>query len=148
MTASPMIGGRFLRVGERVAIGMAEVWKAYDSRGEFGEVAIKLLPAGTEDFHRRAFERERNALELLRHPNVVPVLYSDIDAETGQPDEWHQVGDYLDFRVIGILAMAKRLEHVTNASIKKWGKTDPIRSAAKHVTRLREDLEELAGIRP
>jgi hypothetical protein len=34
----------------------------------------------------------------------------------------------------------------TNASGLKWGKTDPIKTAMKHVTRLREDLEELAGL--
>jgi hypothetical protein len=86
--------------------------------------------------------------DVLMEAYEQPLAYQHTTYRYTLPTDWHQVGDYLDFRVIGILAMAKRLEHVTNASIKKWGKTDPIRSAAKHVTRLREDLEELAGIRP
>jgi hypothetical protein len=62
------------------------------------------------------------------------------------PPEWYEVKDYVDFRVLGILTMVRRIEHVTNASGLKWGKTDPIKTAIKHVTRLREDLEELAGV--
>jgi hypothetical protein len=52
--------------------------------------------------------------------------------------------DYIDFRLVGILAMARRLEQITNAAGAKWGQTDSIKRAMKHVTRLREDLEELA----
>ena len=85
MTEARMIGGRFVVVGDRVAFGMAEVWKGYDSQGEYGEVAVKLLPSGPDDFHRRAFERERRSLERLRHPNVVPLLDGGIDSGTGQP---------------------------------------------------------------
>jgi len=62
------------------------------------------------------------------------------------PPEWYEVKDYVDFRVLGILTMVRRIEHVTTASGMKWGKTDPIRMAMKHVSRLREDLEELAGV--
>jgi superfamily I DNA and/or RNA helicase len=82
---TPMIDNRFVLVGGRISMGMAEVWKAYDTSGEFGEVAVKLLPSGTDDFHRRAFDRERRALELLRHPNVVPMLFGGVDAIRGQP---------------------------------------------------------------
>ncbi len=62
------------------------------------------------------------------------------------PPDWYEVKDYVDFRLLGILTMVRRLERVTNASGLKWEKTDPIKTALKHVTRLREDLEELAGV--
>jgi hypothetical protein len=56
------------------------------------------------------------------------------------------VKDYVDFRVLGILTTVRRIEHVTNASGLKWGKTPAIKTAMKHVSRLREDLEELGGV--
>jgi hypothetical protein len=62
------------------------------------------------------------------------------------PPEWYEVKDYVDFRVLGILTMVRRIEHVANASGLKWGNTKPIKTAKKHVSRLREDLEELAGV--
>lgn len=62
------------------------------------------------------------------------------------PPVWLEVKDYLDFRVMGILTMARRLEHLTNAASQKWGDKGAIKTARKHVTRLREDLEDLAGV--
>jgi hypothetical protein len=62
------------------------------------------------------------------------------------PPVWIEVKDYVDFRVLGILTMVRRIEHVTNASGLKWGRKGGIKTAMKHVTRLREDLEEMAGV--
>lgn len=62
------------------------------------------------------------------------------------PHVWLEVKDYLDFRVLGILTQARRLESLTNAAAQKWGNKGAVKLAKKHVTRLREDLEDLAGV--
>jgi superfamily I DNA and/or RNA helicase len=79
-----MIGG-YMLVGSPVSQAMAEVYKAYDTRGVHGEVAVKLLPIGADDRRRRSFERERKALERLQHPYVVPLLDGGVDPEDDRP---------------------------------------------------------------
>lgn len=84
--------------------------------------------------------------DVLLEKYSQPLVCNNRTYRHSLPPEWYEVKDYVDFRVLGILTMVRRIEHVTNASGLKWGKTDPIKTAMKHVSRLREDLEELAGV--
>ncbi len=52
---------------------------------------------------------------------------------------------HVEAGIVGILAMAMRLEQITNAAGAKWGETDSIKRAMKHVRRLREELELVAA---
>lgn len=80
-----IIGTRWAVVGGLVQGGMASVVQAFDLDNEFGQVALKLLPAATEDRWRRAaFEREQEALARLAHPNIVRLLEVGRDEGTDQ----------------------------------------------------------------
>jgi len=57
--------------------------------------------------------------------------------------EWCEAGDYIDFRVHGILSMVQHVEQVANASEKKWGDKNAITDVQRRVRHLREDLEAL-----
>ena len=79
------IDGRWAIVGPPVAGGMASVVEAFDLDGEFGRVALKLLPSASDDRWRRAgFEREQQALARLVHPNIVRLLATGRDQSTNQ----------------------------------------------------------------
>jgi serine/threonine protein kinase len=88
--------GRFLFVGDPVVTPTADVHKAYDTQGEFGEVALKLLRSGTDPYYKEALAREVSALQRLKHDHVVPLLYDDIDTATGRP---YMVFPWLDRRL-------------------------------------------------
>lgn len=64
---------------------MADVYKAYDTTGTHGEVAVKVLPIGADERRRRSFERERKALERLSHPHVVPLLDGGFHPDDSRP---------------------------------------------------------------
>jgi serine/threonine protein kinase len=77
--------GRFLLVGEPVVTAMADVYQAYDTKGEFGEVAIKMLRSASDPYYKEAFTRELDALQRLKHEHVVPLLTNGSDPATNQP---------------------------------------------------------------
>jgi AAA domain/Protein kinase domain len=80
-----IIDERWVVVGSPVPGGMASVVEAFDLDGEFGKVALKLLPAATDDRWRRAgFEREQQALARLVHPNIVRLLATGRDQSTNE----------------------------------------------------------------
>lgn len=84
--------------------------------------------------------------DVLMEKYSQPLVCSPRGYRYSLPPQWVEVKDYVDFRVLGILTMVRRIESVTSASESKWGQTPAIKTAVKHVTRLREDLEELAGV--
>src|SRR5690348_11893184 len=77
--------GRFLLVGEPVVTAMADVYKAYDTEGELGEVAIKLLRSASDPYYKEALSRELDALQRLKHDHVVPLLATGTDSATDRP---------------------------------------------------------------
>lgn len=80
-----IIGGRWAVVGERIQGGMASVIEAFDLDGEVGRVAVKVLPAATDDRWRRAaFQNEQEAIARLDHPNIVRLVEAGRDEGTGQ----------------------------------------------------------------
>ncbi len=75
-----IIDGRWAVVGPPRSGGMASVVEGFDLNGEFGQVAIKRLPAASDDSWRRAaFDHEQEALAQLGHPNIVRLLFSGPD---------------------------------------------------------------------
>ena len=85
-TSRQIIGGRWAIVGPVDSSGaMATVVKAADLDGIYGQVALKMLPAATDDAWRRAgFEVEQQALARLDHPNIVRLLEVGRDEPSGQ----------------------------------------------------------------
>ena len=67
--------------------GMAEVWRASRADGQWQrEVALKLpflaqQPAGQRSAWTRRFQRERDILAALRHPNIAALLDAGINDE-------------------------------------------------------------------
>lgn len=85
---------------------MASVVQAFDLDNEFGQVALKLLPAATEDRWRRAaFEREQEALARLAHPNIVRLLEVGRDEGT---DQRYLVFPWYPTRLQAVFASAER----------------------------------------
>lgn len=62
------------------------------------------------------------------------------------PPDWHEVKEYVDFRMRGILTMIRRVELVANASALKWGDEEPISTVKRRVRHLREELEAMANV--
>jgi serine/threonine protein kinase len=83
-TAPKQIAGRYHVVEGPIPGGMADVYKAYDLRNEFGEVAVKLLRPVRPDDDVMRFKKERSALMQLDDPAIVPLLDSGEDDETGR----------------------------------------------------------------
>ncbi len=80
-----LVGGRYHLVGDALPGGaMAQVFKAFDTHDEHGQVAVKLLPSAGPDRHLN-YKRERQALARLRHAAVVPLLDSGDDPNGGRP---------------------------------------------------------------
>jgi eukaryotic-like serine/threonine-protein kinase len=65
------------RIVEKIGEGgMGEVFLAHD-RHLGHDVALKVLPPGTDDRSRGLFRKEAHALSRLNHPNIVTVLDFD-----------------------------------------------------------------------
>src|SRR6266511_4027965 len=77
--------GRYLLSGIPRRGGIAAVYQAYDTLEE-RKVAIKLFRSapGRDDVVEESFRRETQALSDLRHPNIVEILDSGIDEDTGE----------------------------------------------------------------
>ena len=59
--------------------GMGIVYQAVSGTGE--SVALKICGADTLDLVKR-FKREVRAIQKIHHPNVMPILYADLDGDT------------------------------------------------------------------
>lgn len=77
--------GRYLLNGSPRVGGIAAVYKAYDTLDE-KTVAIKLFRSihDSDDIVEESFRRETQALSSLRHPNIVEIIDSGLDMETGE----------------------------------------------------------------
>jgi hypothetical protein len=122
------------------------VWDALTASGPDGMTFREILDE-TDLTRGQVLYGFKLIKDTLMEVYEQPLIYNHITRRYTLPQEWREVRDHLDFRIVGILAMARRLELVANAAGKKWGETDSITRAMKHVTRLREDLEEVAGLR-
>lgn len=68
--------------------GMSQVYKALDLELEYGEVAVKLLPAPRREdrWAMKAFDLEFKARAApLEHPNILPLLSRGRDLESDEP---------------------------------------------------------------
>lgn len=77
--------------------GMAQVWKAFDTRLQ-RYVAIKFLHSALQNdptFLAR-FEREARAIASLRHPNIVQVYDFEISASENEESLAYMVMDYIE----------------------------------------------------
>ncbi len=81
------LGDRYVMVGSPRQGGMSEVFAALDTKNNGKKVAAKLFTRGSfeDNVLREAFEREIRALRDLKHPNIVELIDSGEDKETGSP---------------------------------------------------------------
>jgi hypothetical protein len=73
-----------------------------------------------------------------------PLIYDSVQNVYSLPPKWREAGDYIDYRIHGILVMVRRVELVADASEKKWGDKKTIADVQRRVRHLREDLEALS----
>jgi hypothetical protein len=85
--------------------------------------------------------------DVLMEANKQPLSYNHTTYRYSLPPEWHEVGEYVNFRVAGILTMIRRVESVANASALKWQDETLIQDVVTRVRLLRRDLETLANLR-
>lgn len=79
-----MIASRYAEIANTRRVGgQSEVFKAADLDQGGRTVAVKVIPATSDDINRIYFERETTALRRLSHPNIASLLDSGIDAESG-----------------------------------------------------------------
>lgn len=80
-----MINERYVLLGKPFSGGMAEIYKAVDIKNDGKHVAIKIFKHGEirEEIIKESFRRETHALQELKHPNIVELIDSGIDKETG-----------------------------------------------------------------
>ena len=77
--------GRYMLSGNPRRGGIASVFRALDTQEE-RYVAVKVFRpvSGTDDVVEESFRRETRALSDLKHPNIVQIIDSGFDAETGE----------------------------------------------------------------
>lgn len=78
-----MINKQYFLLGEPLSGGMAEIYKAVDSKNDGKLVAIKIFKHGElkEEIIKESFRRETHALKELKHPNIVELIDSGVDKE-------------------------------------------------------------------
>ena len=77
--------GRYMLGGNPRRGGIASVFRALDTQEE-RYVAVKVFRpvTGTDDVVEESFRRETRALSDLKHPNIVQIIDSGFDVETGE----------------------------------------------------------------
>ncbi|WP_328397982.1 AAA domain-containing protein [Nocardia sp. NBC_00416] len=74
------IAGRYVEIkGTRRVGGQSEVFQATDLDQGGRRVAVKIVPAKSDEIFRIYFERETAALRTLSHPNIASLLDSGVD---------------------------------------------------------------------
>ncbi len=78
------IAGRYVEIkGTRRVGGQSEVFQATDLDQGGRQVAVKIVPAKSDEIFRIYFERETAALRTLSHPNIASLLDSGVDEAAG-----------------------------------------------------------------
>lgn len=103
-----VIGGRFVlepadpRVG-----GTAKVYRARDYANESAIVALKLFegPALEDALREEFFLRERDALEALKHPNIVEMRAAGFDESR---DQYYVALEWLDEALLDYIARCEQ----------------------------------------
>ena len=80
-----IINERYFLLEKPLSGGMAEIYKALDTKNDGKHVAIKIFKHGEirEEIIKESFRRETHALQELKHSNIVELIDSGIDKETG-----------------------------------------------------------------
>ncbi len=79
-----VVSGRYAEIANTRRVGgQSEVFQAADLHQAGRTVAVKLVPATTDEIYRIYFERETSALRKLDHPNVAALLDSGTDDALG-----------------------------------------------------------------
>ncbi len=97
-----IVDGRYALQPKPIAGGMADVYRGNDMLQEGLQVAVKLFrKTGQEpDFLLEAFRRETEALTKLKHPSIVELYKSGLDAAREQFFlilEWLDGGDLSEY---------------------------------------------------
>lgn len=79
-----VIAERYVEIANtRRAGGQGDVFQAADIQQAGRTVAVKVIPAASDDLSRIYFERETAALRTLSHPNILALRDSGIDQARG-----------------------------------------------------------------
>ncbi|MDQ3729932.1 MAG: serine/threonine protein kinase, partial [Actinomycetota bacterium] len=103
-----VVDGRFvLEPGEPRIGGTARVYHARDHSSEGGIVALKVFegPALEDALREEFFLREREALEALKHPNIVEIRAAGFDPDRNQ---YYVALEWLDEALLDFI---QRCEH-------------------------------------
>ncbi|UCA22903.1 AAA domain-containing protein [Mycobacterium kansasii] len=79
-----VIAGRYAEIANTRRVGgQSEVFQAADLDQGGRHVAVKIVPAKSDEIFRIYFERETVALRTLSHPNIASLLDSGVDEAAG-----------------------------------------------------------------
>lgn len=79
-----LIAGRYADIANTRRVGgQAEVFQAADLHQGGRPVAVKEVPATSDEIYRIYFEWETAAHHKLDHPNIVSLLDSETDHDVG-----------------------------------------------------------------
>jgi Protein kinase domain len=94
MHVGRVIANRYAEIANtRRPGGQSEVFQAADLHQGGRQVAVKIVPAKSDDIYRLYFERETAALRKLSHPNIASLIDSGTDIDSGL---YYVVLDWVD----------------------------------------------------
>ncbi|SON59724.1 hypothetical protein MSIMFI_01208 [Mycobacterium simulans] len=124
--------------------GQSEVFKAADLHQGGRPVAVKIVPAKSDDIYRLYFERETAALRKLSHPNIASLIDSGRDTDSGVPEVLQLLRDALsiapDQRPAGGQVFHLALQTIQTKRSARWHKKKEI--AFELTGAARQGLEE------
>lgn len=89
-----VIANRYAEIENTRRIGgQSEVFQAADLHQGGRQVAVKIVPATSDEIYRIYFERETAALRKLSHPNIASLIDSGTDTDSGL---YYVVLDWVD----------------------------------------------------
>lgn len=151
MCVGRVIAGRYAEIeNTRRVGGQGELFQAADLHQSGRLVAVKIVPATSDDIYRIYFERETGALRKLSHPHIAALLDSGTDTDSGlyyvvldwveetikdwlaafaEPPGWDDIADVIALPLASALAHSHSMS-VLHRDIKPanvlWNGTQPL----------------------
>lgn len=129
-----VIANRYAEIENTRRIGgQSEVFQAADLHQGGRQVAVKIVPATSDEIYRIYFERETAALRKLSHPNIASLIDSGTDTDSGlyyvvldwvdqtikdwlagfpEPPGWDDIADAIALPLASALAHSHSISHM------------------------------------